>query len=660
MIPIGFPLLHEDVSLAGKAEYVVTGKKAEDIKPLLSYTFTVLNNKDDNDYRRLSDSGELTWIRFLISNKLSKDTVVVLKADICNGRMILYEQVIEGLQEIGRSGSSMPISQLSIKDDNKRIRMALKARQTHTFLLKKQCSFGNRVSIPVLQSEGQAIIERQRFERAVTLPRKNFLILLSGFHLAIFFFSLIKFYSQKKDKAYLFYSLFNGFTFLLYFIDTNIFIIESKLWDNLKNDIDGSYAVNTATALFYVAFQVELLQLKTSKPKIVKWIKLYAGVVLLGTLLTLIFNQLQVLPFFYKYSLLIFQSGHILGAGLLMYLTRFKQGFFKYIFYGSISLLTGCCIFVSVIWTGLDAYLPAWLSVDFLLIVPVVIEVLFFLMALVYRDKLIEIEKIHAQQQLVEQLEKNKMLQNSFTRNLEEQIKEKTEQLIFQRSVMETEREAKLVAEFDQKLSESELKALRSQINPHFIFNVLNTIESYALQNKSDVVSDMIQKFSKLTRLVLENSMHPVVPLQNDLEGLKLYIELEQMRYNEKFEVRYAFDEDVLEQNYLIPPMIVQPYVENAILHGLRNLTENDGLLTISAYREDDYFIITIEDNGVGRLIAAFNHNVNTVRRNSVGMKLTENRITVFNKLIKERKAKVVIQDLERGTKVMLYLPAAV
>ena len=380
---------------------------------------------------------------------------------------------------------------------------------------------------------------------------------------------------------------------------------------------------------------------------------------MLGLLLTLIFDQLEVFPSFWKYSNLLAQLGQVLSAGMLTYLTRSRDGFFKYVFYGSVTLLTGFSIFALVIWTGLDSYVTRWFSVDYFIIVPIAIEVLFFCMVLVYRDKLIEKEKIQTQQQLVAELKKNKILQESFTHKLEEQVKEKTKQLFDQHSVLEKEREAKLVAEFEQKFSESELKALRSQINPHFIFNVLNTIESYALQNKPEVFSDLIQKFSKLTRLVLENSMHSFVPVESDLEALRLYIQLEQMRYNQKFIVKYAVD-DELTGNYLIPPMIVQPYVENAILHGLRNLKGKDGMLTISLHLKHGYIIITVEDNGVGRTIASNHQSGNPIRRNPVGIKLTENRISIFNKLVHDKKAKVDIQDLERGTKVTIWLPAAV
>lgn len=278
-------------------------------------------------------------------------------------------------------------------------------------------------------------------------------------------------------------------------------------------------------------------------------------------------------------------------------------------------------------------------------------------MALVYRDKQVELEKVQYQQQLIEQLEKNKALQDNFTNNLTQQVKEKTEQLIEQRSFLEQEREAKLIAEFERKFSQSELKALRSQINPHFIFNVLNTIESHTLVDNREMASEMIQKFSKLTRLVLENSLQQIVPFEQDLQALQLYVELEQMRYEEKFKVQYNMDESLLEGNCFIPPMIIQPYAENAILHGLRNLSSEDGLLQISGQLSGECIMVTIEDNGVGRRRSALLKSNNPIAKSSVGMKVTHDRIAFFNSLVKGNKARVEIEDMQRGTKVKLWLP---
>jgi hypothetical protein len=243
---------------------------------------------------------------------------------------------------------------------------------------------------------------------------------------------------------------------------------------------------------------------------------------------------------------------------------------------------------------------------------------------------------------------------------LERKVAARTRELLATQTQLIAEKEAKLVADFNQKFSESELKALRAQMNPHFVFNILNAIESYALDNNKEAASMMIQKFSRLTRMVLENSMSQFVPLKNDLKALQLYIELEQMRYSDKFIVHYNIDDAILEEDYLIPPMIIQPFVENAILHGLRNRPTENGMLMVSARLREGYIEVSIEDNGIGRMKAAQLKINNPIPKKSYGIKVTQDRISIFNNLNETRKAKVDIHDLNEGTRVIIQLPVPV
>ena len=220
------------------------------------------------------------------------------------------------------------------------------------------------------------------------------------------------------------------------------------------------------------------------------------------------------------------------------------------------------------------------------------------------------------------------------------------------------EMEGKLLADFNQKFSESELKALRAQMNPHFVFNILNAIEAYALDSNKEAASVMIQKFSRLTRLVLENSMNQLVPFENDLKSLQLYVELEQMRYADKFMVVFNIQEQITEGDYLIPPMIIQPFVENAILHGLRNKPNNSGILNLSASLQNGYIIVHVEDNGIGRVKATALKANNPIQKNSLGIKVTQDRISIYNNLNQDKKAQLEIQDLHEGTRVVIRLPA--
>jgi sensor histidine kinase YesM len=275
---------------------------------------------------------------------------------------------------------------------------------------------------------------------------------------------------------------------------------------------------------------------------------------------------------------------------------------------------------------------------------------------LALQSRLVEVEQL-SEKTIAQEKEKQQILASQNI-TLETQVKERTTELIQERQALEIEKEAKLLAEFNRKFSESELKALRSQINPHFVFNILNTIESYALENNKEGVSAMIQKFSRLTRLVLENSMNQLVPFQNDWRSLQLYIELEQMRYADDFLVVYNIQDEILEGEYFIPPMIIQPFVENAIIHGLRNRADHYGILNLSARLQNEYIIVEVQDNGIGRTKAAALKGNNSIQKKSLGIKLTQDRISIFNNLKQNKKVNVGIEDLPEGTKVTIAMPA--
>ena len=271
------------------------------------------------------------------------------------------------------------------------------------------------------------------------------------------------------------------------------------------------------------------------------------------------------------------------------------------------------------------------------------------------QSRVVEVEQL-SEKTIAQEKEKQQILASQNIK-LEAQVRERTVELLQQQQALEIEKEAKQLAEFNRKFSESELKALRSQMNPHFVFNILNTIESYALENNKEGVSVMIQKFSRLTRLVLENSMSQLVPFQNDWRSLQLYIELEQMRYADDFRVVYNIEDQILEGEYFIPPMIIQPFVENAIIHGLRNKADHYGILNLSARLDNKYIIVEVQDNGIGRAKAAELKNNNPIQKTSLGIRLTQDRISIFNNLNQNRKVNVEIEDLHEGTKVTISMP---
>lgn len=208
--------------------------------------------------------------------------------------------------------------------------------------------------------------------------------------------------------------------------------------------------------------------------------------------------------------------------------------------------------------------------------------------------------------------------------------------------------------EIAQKIVETELKALRAQMNPHFIFNCINNIDAFVQNNDRHNATVYLNKFAKLLRNVLDSSRKKKVPLTKDLETLKLYVDLEQLRDQDKYKVVFNIDKDLINADYQVPPLIVQPFVENAIIHGLRNKQGLDGILSISVSKQMPYIKYVIEDNGVGIKAAK---NVSR-KETSYGTQMSRDRVKFFNN---EEKASVVITNLKKnnkstGTKVEVLL----
>ena len=152
-------------------------------------------------------------------------------------------------------------------------------------------------------------------------------------------------------------------------------------------------------------------------------------------------------------------------------------------------------------------------------------------------------------------------------------------------------------AELKQNILQQQV--LRSQMNPHFIFNVLGSIQNFMLQNDTRKASDFLSKFATLTRATLNNSAVETITLANEIDMLTNYIELEKMRSNSSFDFRIDYDDDLEVDFIKIPPMLIQPFVENSIKHGLVNL-DRPGLLKIKITDKTDWIEFVIEDNGNG------------------------------------------------------------
>jgi LytS/YehU family sensor histidine kinase len=208
-------------------------------------------------------------------------------------------------------------------------------------------------------------------------------------------------------------------------------------------------------------------------------------------------------------------------------------------------------------------------------------------------------------------------------------------------------------AELQAQVADTETKALRAQMNPHFIFNSLNSIGNYLLQNDTKAADDYLSRFAQLMRLVLENSEHKEVPLSRDLKALELYMQLESFRLSNKFSYAIHVEESIDPEELQIPPSLLQPLVENSIWHGIMP-KKTKGHIGISIKSENGMMSCIIEDDGVGiKNAEAQNAGKGHV---SLGMKITRSRIEMLN-LIKQANASIRWYPLENGTRVQVLLP---
>jgi hypothetical protein len=221
---------------------------------------------------------------------------------------------------------------------------------------------------------------------------------------------------------------------------------------------------------------------------------------------------------------------------------------------------------------------------------------------------------------------------------------------------LETE---KTKTDLQKEATKLEMQALRAQMNPHFIFNSLNSVNMFILENNKLQASEYLSKFSRLVRLILQNSQEAFIPLKRELEALELYLKLESLRFSQKFEYKLAISDVVETTTIKVPPLIIQPYAENAIWHGLMHKKEK-GHLEIELYIEKDSLFYKIRDDGIGRKKAAELKSKSASAHRSMGMRITTDRLAMLQK---QNKTSVTITDLVLsdnslgGTEVLIEVP---
>ena len=425
------------------------------------------------------------------------------------------------------------------------------------------------------------------------------------------------------------------------------------MFSPLMHDVIFSIFIYLIPVL-YSLFVGSMLHLPTHFKKGWLLVKLLIGLCILQMLLQLVEVRLGWFPFNLNYyGIILTPVAIVLLNIILLVLTAKSNDPVKwFLFIGISSLIVFWCLPLFNLYAPSESINPElFLVINFpivFLLFGLVVEAICFSFALSYRSKLVL-------------LQKNK-LEIEHSHQLETALEQRTAELDLQNKLVETQKIKQVKTLFEKKIAETEMIALRAQMNPHFIFNCLNSIKLYTLENDSQTASEYLTKFSQLIRLVLENSRSEKVTLQKELETLKLYIELEAMRFKNKVQYQLNVVPHIDQQYIEIPPLLLQPYVENAIWHGLMHKAAG-GNIIIDISQPSEYLLhIEITDDGIGREMARAHKSKSATRQKSFGLKMTSERLDAINHIY-QTNTEVKIVDLKNaegkgtGTKVIIEIP---
>lgn len=280
----------------------------------------------------------------------------------------------------------------------------------------------------------------------------------------------------------------------------------------------------------------------------------------------------------------------------------------------------------------------------------VLVEIMIFSTGLGYKTRLLNREKEEAQAALIDQLEENKALQQRHAETLEREVETRTREALDQRA-------AALTAEMNRKLAEAELKAVKAQMNPHFTFNCMNSIKNLIQNHEEEAAIAYLTKFSKLIRSVLNYSEKQHITLKEELDFCDLYLRMEALRFGHSFRWEISVASDLLPDSVYVPPLFLQPYLENAVWHGLMH-KDGERLLLLSALRDGSNLVCCVDDNGIGRLKAQQVRSRALRNDKSFGLRLAGERLTLSDKKISVKIFDKTGNTGEpEGTKVEITIP---
>jgi len=476
-------------------------------------------------------------------------------------------------------------------------------------------------------------------------------------------YMLFLYFQNNRDKVYLSYAAYLFFAMLYLGLKLESYLpLRSVFGDAQYLKLTLNEPLQFAMALSYNVFALHFLRIRKLKPwlyRLVFWVNV--GYAVYGTLVfaylytTSDMATIQALFAPTRGVMLLMGLVLICVAGLTL-----KSPVVPYFIAGSLSFLIGNLLaIVSTVgydfFPGLDLVGVSFTQIG------IFVEILFFSLGI---GKLIQIsnrEKEDINDAYIEQLLENEKLNQQINQELEQQVEARTNEVLRAHRELEESKASQIRSEYEKQLMESEMNSLRLQMNPHFIFNSLNSIRYFILKEDGDKAADYITSFAKLLRMILHHSKQKEIALEDELEALELYMMFEAERFSEKFNYEVIVEPDVDTRTIMVQPLIIQPFVENAIWHGLMHRKEAGRLIIKVSKLNSGEIRFIIEDNGVGRAKAAELKSKKHGGNKSYGLQITRSRLEAANRVNKGQ-AGFTVEDLYDsegkpvGTRVILIV----
>ncbi len=477
---------------------------------------------------------------------------------------------------------------------------------------------------------------------------EDFTILFSGFLLTLSIYHFLL-YFQHKDRVYLFYSLYTFLIFTSSYPNTETSFFNDA---TLNPDpylhfliIPREWIYNT----MYLVFAKALVEFNIYKPKINKFLNvsliILSTVLVLSMLVAYFTGKTTLVGTIYAYF---FSSTiGILALFSLYVLYTMNTGLKYYVLIGS---------FIYLILAESAFYLTNnEQKATIIFYTGIIIENILFSLALGYKQKMILQEKNDSQQKLILQFQENEKLRLKVHSQLQKDVK-----LLNEQAKINKLEKAKVKS--DKELLELKISSLQSQMNPHFIFNSLNAIKLYIIDNEKENAVYYLNKFSKLIRKILASAREKENTLAEEIETLKLYLEIENIRFHNEIESSFSIDKKLNLNTLKIPTLILQPFIENSIWHGLSSKKGSKKITILFEKEANSFLKITIDDNGIGRKKSSEIKNNKIHQKESIGIKLTEERLSNFTKDLQlnytlEYIDLYDVNNNAKGTKVFLKIP---